>query len=461
MRFTRYSLLATVIPAFIGLVVWAPLRALPLGPLKSFAEGRLVDTFLTDWFGDLPVLLDDPVQSANIRARLAGTIAGLRQLGCDAIVLVAHSGGAILSFETLVDRAYAGCHVDKLVTLGEALDLGWRLEGAYTRGLPNGNRLRGDPRAFRPNLRWADFWASYDPAPAGRFDPPPTIPIVARDPHRYEDDPPLPTDVLVIEDRPVTNQMSLFNDHGGYWDNDEGFLAGLVRQLDRPRDDVDRSRFYRDPVDRAVRIERRRTRVATLAAWRWLVGVALAVSLVLAGARPFEGTIWNAGSSLEAVFGVVPGHELASGVFEAIGSLLGLAVGLVSGGTNGARFASVLGVLVFGGVLVALLFTAVFAVGLIGWRAWDVAERERARVEHLRPMSRRAAAACIVPMLGSLVLLGFCVVRGQDPFAVPLAAGWWLLTGIAGAVVLATSTDDEELERSDRGGLPVLAEDAP
>ena len=66
----------------------------------------MIDSFLIDWFGDLPVLLDEPVQSANVRARLARSIQRLTDDDCDAIVVVAHSGGALVSFETLLDPAY-------------------------------------------------------------------------------------------------------------------------------------------------------------------------------------------------------------------------------------------------------------------------------------------------------------------------------------------------------------------
>jgi hypothetical protein len=440
LRFTRYALLPTIAPSFLALLIWAPLRALPIGPLREFAEARLVDTFLTDWFGDLPILLDDRVQSANVRARLAGTVEALRQLNCDAIVLVAHSGGAIVSFETLLDGQYRDAHIDKLVTLGQGLSLGWRLEGAYKRPLPLGDRLRGDPRDNRPDIRWTDFWASYDPAPAGRLTSPDlrTIPVVSEDPHRYEGDRVATdeTDALLIEDRPVTNLMSLFDDHGGYWENDEGFLVALVRQIDRPRGDVDASRFYRDPLERAVRIEWRRTRVATLAAWRWVVGLGMLVAVLLAGARPFDGTVWNAGASVQAVWGVVPGHELISGPIEAIGTFAGLIVGLVAGGDQGTHFATAFGVLLTGAITIALLFTALFAIGLIGWRAWDATERALARAERLVRTDRRPAAACLVALLGGLALLAYIVVAARNPAAAPIAIALWVASAIAAGLVL-------------------------
>ena len=44
--------------------------------------------------------------------------------------MVAHSGGAIVSFTTLCDPAFMDLEVDKLVTLGEGLALAWRIENA-------------------------------------------------------------------------------------------------------------------------------------------------------------------------------------------------------------------------------------------------------------------------------------------------------------------------------------------
>jgi hypothetical protein len=348
--------------------------------------------------------------------------------------------GHRLSFETLLDGQYRDAHIDKLVTLGQGLSLGWRLEDAFKRPLPLGDRLRGDPRDNRPDIRWTDFWASYDPAPAGRLKSPDlrTIPVVSDDPHRYEGDHKVDTeaDALVIENRPVTNLMSLFNDHGGYWENDEGFLVGLVRQIDRPRGDVDASRFYRDPLERAVRIEWRRTRVATLAAWRWVVGLGMLVAVLVAGLDLIDGTVWNAGASVQAVWGIVPGHELISGPVEAIGKFVGLLVGLIGGGDQGTRFAVGFGVLMTGAITIALLFTALYAIGLIGWRAWDGAERTLARAERLRRTDRRPAAACLVTLIGGLLLLVYVTVRADNREAGPVAIGIWIASALAGGVVL-------------------------
>src|SRR5262249_18070879 len=124
------------------------------------------------------------------------------------------------------------------------------------------DRLLGDLKAARPDLKWTDIWSTYDPAPAGPLQPPPGVTLPE------------------IDSRPVTNRMSVLEDHGGYWDNDEGFLIPLVRSLDEARGDPNDSRFFRDPAERAIRIERRRQRVGVLALWRWIAVLAAVVPIV-------------------------------------------------------------------------------------------------------------------------------------------------------------------------------------
>ncbi|MGH2473896.1 MAG: hypothetical protein ACRDIL_01425, partial [Candidatus Limnocylindrales bacterium] len=129
----------------VSLAGYDLLRRIPIAAVRDFAARKMIDSFLVDWFGDLPVLLDDAVQSANVRARLARSIERLTADGCDAIVIVAHSGGALVSFETLLDPAYAHLKVDKLITLGQGLGLAWRLAAdPAVHEITPGSRLVGN-----------------------------------------------------------------------------------------------------------------------------------------------------------------------------------------------------------------------------------------------------------------------------------------------------------------------------
>ncbi|HEU4673723.1 MAG TPA: hypothetical protein VFS32_12575 [Candidatus Limnocylindrales bacterium] len=431
----------------LALAFYSLLRRIPIGPVREFAELRIIDSFLVDWFGDLPVLLDDPVQVANVRARVAGAIDRLRAAGADAIVLVAHSGGAIVAFETLLDPTYADRPVDKLITLGQGLSLGWRLEadpGSPDAAIPAGDRLLGDLGAARPSLRWVDVWASYDPAPAGPIRPVPGVPLDVVDAPDVDAvrarlaaaGSPAPA---VVESRPVTNRMSVLDDHGTYWQNDEGFLVPLVRHVDAARGPAAASRFYRDPGLRADRIERRRERVAVLAAWDWLVALtAVAALLVLVVMSALGGNVLAAaGDAFAGVFAMVPGHEVIAGPVDAYGRLAGGlcdAAGLAALANGLGR----LGPPLLGAVLVAALYLVLAAFGNGRWDAWD--RRERAAVRPEVPVfpSRREAAGEAVALISGLVALllataGAPFGLGWLPVAVLALGGW------AAGVVVAVS----------------------
>jgi hypothetical protein len=234
---------------WLALLLYDPFRRIPIKALQDSSTLKSVDTLLTRWFGGLPNVADDNIQSANVRSRLANAIRGLRAQGCGPIVVVAHSGGAIVSFETLCDPAYHDDPVDKLITLGEGLSLAWRIDNA-SKGLPAASRLRGDLRTMRPKLRWVDFWSTYDPAPTGPIHPPASAKLVRRRSHE------------------IVNLMSILEDHGAYWDNDEESLIPLLQDIDTPLGHASDSRFFRDSSLSTVRAAWRRVRVGVLAAWR-------------------------------------------------------------------------------------------------------------------------------------------------------------------------------------------------
>jgi hypothetical protein len=275
-------------------------RLVPFGPLRNAVTLQLASSFLTDWFGGARTLLKDPAQSANVRGRLVSTIKALRAYGCRDIVLVAHSGGAMVSLMTLTDPAYPYLRVQKLITLGEAINLGERLEQqnpddkTWRPQLPPGSRLGGDLGKLQPHLQWRDFFASHDPAPCG----PPRVPAGLLEvlPPRF------------TAER-VYNLRSIGGDHGSYWDNDEQFLIPLVREIDVPRGDRTMSRFFSDEQESFVRA-RRKERVGMLSLWRRVTGAlpVLAILVVLVLGSP--GIVREAGDAAMTVFRMIPGHEL-------------------------------------------------------------------------------------------------------------------------------------------------------
>lgn len=451
------------------------LRRVPVEVIRDFAARRMIDSFIVDWFGDLPVLLDDAVQSANVRARLARSIERLIADGCDAVVIVAHSGGALVSFETLLDPAYAHLKVDKLITLGQGLGLAWRLAAdPDDHEITPGNRVVGNLAKVRPGLRWVDVWASFDPAPAGPLPsrggllaeetrdrtmaasatevsatPPPVAPPAVTPVETGDGDrerwlvrapvslpgaaaPPSPSPTtIVVESRPVTNEMNVLTDHGGYWANPEGFLIPLIRHLDAARGDAAESRFYRDRADRARRIVWRRQRVSALAAWGWLCSMAtiatvlVLVILQIAGDR----RLTRAGDEIAAAFDLVPGSELVTGPVSWFGRIVGGLFGWV--GLDGlARGLGSLGPVILGIALAVFLFYALVRVGLARWHDWDGRERRAMHPETPRLPDRSKALGEALLLVGGVIT----VVLASFGWG-PAAALVLVLAAAAGLIV--------------------------
>ena len=272
-------------------------KLVPFGPLKDFVALRLAASWLTDGFGGARTLLRDPAQSANVRGRLVATIKALRAYGCRDIVVVGHSGGTMVSLQTLTDPAYPRLRIQKLITHGEALNLAWRLEteeqDLERPRLPAGHRMLGDMALDQPRMLWRDFWATHDPASSG----PPVLPERMTDPGAPR----------FLAER-VYNRMRISEDHNVFWNNDEHFLIPLIREIDTVSTDRSNSAFYSDAAESAVRA-RRKERVSLLAFWRRAtlalpaMGILAALLLTAGGALP------EAARIVLSAFASVPFHK--------------------------------------------------------------------------------------------------------------------------------------------------------
>lgn len=379
--FLALTLGAAWVLGTILLVPYAALRALPFKALRDAVGLRQLDSFLVDWFGDMRILLYDPAQAANIRARLADAVAVLVARGCGPIVVVAHSGGAVVSFTTLTDPGRPALPVTKLVTLGQGLDLAWQIENAW-RGLPPGDRLTPDLEGLGWAERWVDFWASYDPATGGPLHPPSEV--AAR-----------PDEV------PVRNRMSLLDDHGSYWDNDEEFLIPLLRQLDTPDGPPSRSRFFRARADQLTRVEWRRQRVGILAAWRWVCLVAAGAAIVgatLHAALLHGDRLRALGQTSADVWGAIPG-----------GAALTSPIDWLAGLRAWPGWLPTAGEWMLGLVLVGLAFFILTRVGIGRWEGWDATERWLTRSEPPRPPERGGVALQAAVLVGIAVVLALLI----------------------------------------------------
>jgi hypothetical protein len=326
--------IVSVVTSFVLLLfvlLLALARVIPFGPLRDAVVLRLAASFLTDWFGGARTLLRDPGQSANVRHRLLMTIKALRAYGCRDVVVIAHSGGTMVSLTTLTDPAFRGLRIQKLITIGEALNLGWRLNDANPDDPPPtpppGDRMAADIGLLQPDLQWRDFWGTDDPAPSGRPQLPRTF---------IKD-----TFPRFTAER-VYNRMSILEDHGGYWDNDEHFVIPLLRELDVPTGDRAASRFYSDDHESYLR-SRRKERVGLLALWRRALLSLPLVAIVAAATVSAPGFVPTVGKLLLELFGLIPGNQIvgeAAAAFVAwIASLSTENVPLIP---NALRFPSLL-----------------------------------------------------------------------------------------------------------------------
>ncbi len=315
------------------LLLYAVARALAgVIPIPSIQEALTkiqLDTLLTKWWGEVYLLLDDPIQSANIRGRLNQMIGALREFGCERIAVIAHSGGTIVSYMALSDPAYE-TRADTLITHGEAIGMG-RFIAADPRLSGQTLRLGGGPT--EPG-RWADFWATHDPAPCGQLPP-----EFTQTDDAVVDAPGWPGN----EDRRavrVWNRRSVLDDHGTYWDNDEEFVYPVLAELEAAGRPVAASRFRPSTLpggDSWVRL--RWQRVAMLTLWirtLFVVPLLAAVGAFALGdvrmvdrlrdlAYGLVGAVPGVGGAAEGIVG----FRLASPAHEVVDAVGLLAIGMI------------------------------------------------------------------------------------------------------------------------------------
>ena len=167
--------------------------------------------------------------------------------------------------------------------------------------------------------------------------------------------------------------MSILEDHGSYWDNDEEFLIPLLQHIDTPSGAPEESRFFRDNDLATVRLAWRRERVAVLALWRWIatLGVVVPVTLttVVAAAgvagRPGPGRL---GADLAARWATVPGHEIIAGPLDGLSRVASWPGALPE-----------IGEWALGAGVIAAAFLVLARFGVGRWEAWDQRERTAAR----------------------------------------------------------------------------------
>lgn len=285
-RFAMYSLLAfyDVVQYFWKLVGWvllAPvlavvlvlislLRLLALIPflrtavLSSIQE---VTTYLAlHWIGSIQIYLFDYTRSSAVRQKFNHDLQEfLNDDLCERVVVIAHSFGTVISYESLSTMLTRPGHEkanSKPITyicLADALRRVWLLAAN------DPERLRG---VLPPNVRWLHFWARYDPVSVGPLSSRSLTPLDARlnlaRTGQYAD---LYECLDRCENVDVINTDSTLKDHTTYWENMEQVVGPIALELVAGHPALER--HVRAHLATPEDIMRRRWQVG----WRWLLAI--------------------------------------------------------------------------------------------------------------------------------------------------------------------------------------------
>ena len=281
------------------------LAQLPIPWLQSFLLG-LVGPLVEANIGELRAMMEGDIQAANMQRRVADTVCFLRdkyQCPRGSIIIIAHSGGAVVSYLMLSDPTYKeeALLVGKLITIGSGLNKVWDLA-------PERRHLQ---KAIQRHIHWVDIWATMDWAPAGWLKPPrdeqgnwaevfdPNDRVITAqslqkraDPDPYFKDGKTGKKIYWPEHVRATNELSVLTDHGAYWQNDEQVIARLAAEIDQTQ--YRNSRYWRTKAwsrrgkDNTWRLAdehilRRRKRVIWLTSLRMLAFLAWALLVLGVG----------------------------------------------------------------------------------------------------------------------------------------------------------------------------------
>jgi hypothetical protein len=256
----------------------------------------------------------------------------------------------------------------KLLTFGAGLNKSWLVAPTLDRLFAP---LEGD-------TLWTDFWASYDPVPAGKLDPtrhlmPGGATCQITDVYRPTGDAQAQVGIgNGPVDEQVTNGMNVVSDHGGYFANDEQVLLRLAAEINADRHGD--SAFWPTSNMLFDAVRKRRERVGALALWRDIAfvmwaGTSLGPWLLgwLSGVNPWGplsavplAAIGPAGVVLRALTFV---RDRLPDLFAPISALAALLLNLPA--------------LVGMAALVGIVAWAIYSlVKWLWWQRWDTAARQ-------------------------------------------------------------------------------------
>ncbi|MBV9602776.1 MAG: hypothetical protein JOZ87_38790 [Chloroflexi bacterium] len=357
----------------VGYALLIPLMLVaqvPIEALQKFVLVKLLQPIMTADAGEFRIFIDDELQAANIRRRVADAAQALMQHAeCDELIIVAHSEGCVVSLGMLTDPIFVDVarRTRKLLTFGAGLNKTWLIKPTLDRLFAP---LTGD-------TLWTDFWASYDPVPAGPLDP--TRRKLANGAACQMTDVYQPSGDALAQVGPgqppineqVTNGMNVMTDHGGYFTNEEQVVIRLAAEISAERHTD--SAFW--PANDVLRegIRARRQRVSALALWRDVIFVAWALTSLgpwllgwLASVNPWGPLSAVSPSSLGPAGVVVEALKfLQTGLPDLLAPISGIA-GVLLG------LPALLGIAVLVGVVAWAIYSL---VDWQWWQRWDAAAR--------------------------------------------------------------------------------------
>jgi len=370
------------------------LSQVPIDAVQNFALVGPLASFLTINGGQIYILANDEIQAANFRGRLERTIRWLSDHErCKEIYIMAHSLGCIVSYETLcalgdIWTVTPYPDVVKLFTMGDGLNLAWRLEPQQWWKQPHQWRL------FVPlqgSIDWYDFWSEQDPVPSGPIRIPAHVVkhvkgLMARlsvKPAyqelflgRDKDTNPKMAETRRMQPQGsvnVTNWMDILADHGGYWDNDEEVLSRVACEIDAGRSgNLSDSSFYQSWYAISGR-SARRARVALLTLIRLMFYTLLFAAVLQTKTQHMGQTVMN---NLAQLPGLKPLADAAHQAITAIVSRLDLNSKTPFFGGIGWIFYVLPAVL----VLLVPLLLLYNSVARTCWQQWD----KRQSIERMR-----------------------------------------------------------------------------
>jgi hypothetical protein len=369
-------------------VVLLIIAQIPIDQLQKFILLTLVRPLLVDRVGDFWIYLHDHPGAMHIRRGVEEAIDSVvDDDGCDEVVVVAHSQGAVVAFDALTSGGIAHIgRINRFITVGAALNKAWTLE-------EGSKALNG---ALPPTVeRWVDLWANYDPVPGG----------------------PLKRLFPVVRSERLTNAINVLTDHDLYWSNPEQFLSRLAQEIDAPEahgplDPPRSSRFWPGDDRQTVLVERRANRVHALVFWRCAAFVLFVVALIDRlraatgpGAFPGADRLARDGRAMWAAVRAAPGLDVPLRPVEAIGAWVDRT--LANLGWSWEPIGMVIVALV--GFAVIMAFGYLLA-GLFFYRYWDtretndVAQPPRRRLPFERDIWLRIAAGLLYVALPALAI---------------------------------------------------------